>query len=63
MLKNKNVDLVASSESIPEAGGPSATSFWDFPMVQRGVSNHDLNYVIKRQICSSVVDSSVYRDC
>jgi len=63
VLKNKNVDLVASSESIPEAGGPSATSFWDFPMVQRGVSNHDLNYVIKRQICSSVVDSSVYRDC
>ncbi|CAJ1912224.1 unnamed protein product [Sphenostylis stenocarpa] len=63
VLKNKNVDLVASSELIPEAGGSSATSFWDFPMVHRGVSNHDLNYVIRKQMCSSVEDSSVYRDC
>ncbi|XP_027913828.1 uncharacterized protein LOC114173553 [Vigna unguiculata] len=63
VLKNKNVDLVASPESIPEAGGSSPTSFWDFPMVLRGVSNHDLNYVIRRQMCSSVLDSSVYRDC
>ncbi|ESW34181.1 hypothetical protein PHAVU_001G131600 [Phaseolus vulgaris] len=37
VLKNKNVDLVASSESIPEAGGSSATSFWDLAMVQRGL--------------------------
>ncbi|XP_022634736.1 uncharacterized protein LOC106757274 [Vigna radiata var. radiata] len=63
VLKNRNVDLVASSESIPEAGGSSPTSFWEFAMVQRGVSNHDLNYVIRRQMCSSVLDSSVYRDC
>ncbi|KOM38765.1 hypothetical protein LR48_Vigan03g214700 [Vigna angularis] len=63
VLKNKNVDLVASSETIPEAGGSSPTSFWDFAMVQRGVSNYDLNYVIRRQMCSSVLDSSVYRDC
>ncbi|KAK7396237.1 hypothetical protein VNO78_17100 [Psophocarpus tetragonolobus] len=61
--KNNNVNLVASSESIPEASGSSTTSFSDFGMLQRGVSNHDLNYVIKRQLCSSVVDSSVYSDC
>ncbi|KAL5154866.1 hypothetical protein HKD37_19G054116 [Glycine soja] len=72
--KNKNVNLIASSESIPELTSASAsasasvsaasstTSFSDSAMVQRGVSNHDLNYVIMRQICSSVVDSSVYSD-
>eukprot|EP00256_Glycine_max_P009919 XP_003520517.2 uncharacterized protein LOC100815168 [Glycine max] len=69
VLKNKNVNLIASSESIPEVTTASAsssvskTSFSDSAMVQRGVSNHDLNYVIMRQICSSVVDSSVYSDC
>ncbi|TKY62624.1 hypothetical protein E2542_SST12482 [Spatholobus suberectus] len=62
VAKNKNVNLIASAESIPEAS--ASTSFSDFAMIQRGVSSdHDLNYVIKRQICSSVVDSSVYRDC
>lgn len=64
VLKNKNVNLIASTESVPEFGaGASTTSFSDHAMVQRGVNNHDLNYVIKRQLCASVVDSSVYRDC
>ncbi|KAJ1429980.1 hypothetical protein SESBI_08042 [Sesbania bispinosa] len=71
MLSNKNVHLIASSESIPESsslaghnsGGGAATSFSDYAIIQRGTSNHNLNSVIKKQLCSSVVDSSVYRDC
>ncbi|KAK7285612.1 hypothetical protein RJT34_20388 [Clitoria ternatea] len=72
MLKNWNVNLVASTESIPEASslgghghnsGSASTSFSDYVIIQRGLNDHDLNYVIKRQICSFVVDSSVYRDC
>ncbi|KAK7336544.1 hypothetical protein VNO77_17087 [Canavalia gladiata] len=69
ILKNKNINLIASTESIPEASSLAAhnsgasTSLSAFAIIQRGVSNHDLNYVIKKQICSSVVDSSVYRDC
>lgn len=62
VLRNKNVDFIASAESIPEAGA-STTSFSNYAMVQRGASNHDLNYVIKKQLCASLVDSSVYRDC
>ncbi|XP_027352299.1 uncharacterized protein LOC113863083 [Abrus precatorius] len=69
ILKSKNVNLIASAESIPEASSLAAhnsgasTSFSSYAIIQRGVNNHDLNYVIKKQICSSEVDSSVYRDC
>ncbi|XP_016205011.1 uncharacterized protein LOC107645489 [Arachis ipaensis] len=69
MLKGKGVELMEPSESIPDAsqlsGRNSGASLSDYAIIQRGTtSNHDLiNSVIKKQICSSVVDSSVYRDC
>ena len=73
VLMGKGVELVDSGESIPEASqlvggrnsGASSTSLSDYAIIQRGTtSNHDLiSSVIKKQICSSVVDSSVYRDC
>lgn len=62
LLKNRNVNLIVSTESIPEAAA-SSTSFSDSAMLQRGVSNHDLNHLIMTQICSSLLDSSVYTDC
>ncbi|RYR51808.1 hypothetical protein Ahy_A06g026784 isoform A [Arachis hypogaea] len=69
MLKAKGVELMEPSESIPDAsqlsGRNSSASLSDYAIIQRGTtSNHDLiSSVIKKQICSSVVDSSVYRDC
>lgn len=71
MWKSKNVNLIASTESIPEASSlvgrnsvTGATSLLNYAIIQRGTSsnNHDLSF-IKKEICSSVVDSSVYRDC
>ncbi|XP_061371533.1 uncharacterized protein LOC133314108 [Gastrolobium bilobum] len=65
----KSVDLITLSESIPDTSSLAATNsagstlFSDFLMIQRGMGNYDLNSVIKKQICSSVVDSFVYRDC
>ncbi|CAK8543221.1 unnamed protein product [Lathyrus sativus] len=60
LLKSKNVQLVLLNELIPEA---SSLSGHNHAIIQRGMSNHDFNSVIKKQICSSVVDSSVYKDC
>nr|KYP73659.1 hypothetical protein KK1_006306 [Cajanus cajan] len=60
----RSVELIVSSESIPEASRNSAgtTSFSDYLIVQRG-NNYDLNSILKKQICSSVMDSFVYSDC
>lgn len=60
LLRSKNVQLVLLNELIPEA---SSLSGHNYAIIQRGLSNHDFNSVIKKQICSSVVDSSVYKDC
>ncbi|XP_057438078.1 uncharacterized protein LOC130730163 [Lotus japonicus] len=66
-LRNKSVRLMDSAESIPEFGSShnsgATSSFSDYAIIQRGSGNHDVNSVIKKQMCSSVVDSSVYRDC
>ena len=66
----KNIDFVTPSESIPETSSVAAHNnsagfklFSDKSIIQRSTSNYDLNSVIKKEICSSVVDSSVYRDC
>lgn len=65
----KNVDLITSTESIPDAttlGGRNSAavpSLSDYPIIRRGSSNRELNSVIKKQLCSSDIDSSVYRDC
>ncbi|KAL2327042.1 hypothetical protein Fmac_020469 [Flemingia macrophylla] len=60
----RSVELVVSSESVPETSRNSAGSklLSDYLMVQRG-NNYDLNYILKEQICSSVIDSFVYSDC
>lgn len=61
LLKSKNVQLNVLNELIPEV---SSLNGHNHAIIQRGMNNHDLNSVIKKQICSSVVDSSsVYRDC
>ena len=60
MLRSKNVNLISSGESIPEAsslGGKNSA------IIQRGMNNYVINSVIREKICSSVLDSSVYRDC
>jgi hypothetical protein len=60
LLRSKNVQVIVSNELIPET---SSLSGHNYAIIQRGMNNHDFNSVIKRQICSSVVDSSVYKDC
>ena len=61
LLKSKNVQLNVLNELIPEV---SSLNGHNHAIIQRDMNNHDLNSVIKKQICSSVVDSSsVYRDC
>ncbi|CAJ2671480.1 unnamed protein product [Trifolium pratense] len=60
LWRSKNVQLTVSNELIPET---SSLSGHNYAIIQRGMNNHDFNSVIKRQICSSVVDSSVYKDC
>ncbi|KAL2320741.1 hypothetical protein Fmac_029710 [Flemingia macrophylla] len=62
LLKSKNVDLILSAESIPELAVPAAASS-DSAMLLRRANNHDLDYLIMAQICSSLLDSSVYTDC
>ncbi|XP_014511402.2 uncharacterized protein LOC106770090 [Vigna radiata var. radiata] len=61
----KNVDLIVGSEPLPEPSSFAlgATSFWDHLIIQRGVSNSELNSIVNNQICSSVIDSFVYSDC
>ncbi|OIV93361.1 hypothetical protein TanjilG_31408 [Lupinus angustifolius] len=67
--KNNNINFIISTESIPEAsslvgrnsGTAIATSLLNHAIIQR--NNHDLSSLFKKEICSSVVDSSVYRDC
>ncbi|KAK7244545.1 hypothetical protein RIF29_39369 [Crotalaria pallida] len=69
---NNNVNFVSTTESIPEAsslgghnsGTAATSSLLNHAIIQRGGGNHDLSTVIKKEIiCSSLVDSSVYRDC
>lgn len=68
VLKNI-VDLITSTELTPEASSLAGTnsvgswSFSDYLIIQRGNGNYDLNSIVKKKICSSLVDSSVYRDC
>ncbi|KAJ7976767.1 Transmembrane protein [Quillaja saponaria] len=65
----KNVNLITSTELIPETSSlagqtsGSAKSLWDFTVIQRGNNNHEFSAVIMKPICSSLVDSFVYRDC
>ncbi|KAG5052292.1 hypothetical protein JHK87_004490 [Glycine soja] len=70
LVRNKfalrNVHLIVSGESIPEASSlAGSTSFSDCTIIQRGTGNYyDLNSIVKKQICSSVMDSFVYNsDC
>ncbi|OIW11472.1 hypothetical protein TanjilG_26838 [Lupinus angustifolius] len=65
---SNNVNIIASSESITEASSlvgrnsGTATSLLNHAIIERGADNHEISYVIKKQICS-YMDSSVYRDC
>ncbi|KAI4348685.1 hypothetical protein L6164_009379 [Bauhinia variegata] len=59
----KNIDLVTSTESIPDASSlVGRNSLSEYQIIQRGTSNHDLSSLVKK-LCSSDIDSSVYRDC
>ncbi|KAK1579102.1 hypothetical protein Q3G72_035579 [Acer saccharum] len=65
----KNIHLVTSIESIPEASSLIESSPSSSPaivMMQRGNSNYGVDYysIIMKQICScEAVDSSVYKNC
>ncbi|KAF3442687.1 hypothetical protein FNV43_RR16604 [Rhamnella rubrinervis] len=67
----KNINLMKSTESVPDpssvaglrATSDASLSLSEHTVIQRGNSNHDLNSIIMKQLCSSAVDSSVYRDC
>lgn len=62
----KNVNLVTSTESIPDASSLKSASFLSLAnhsVVMRGNSNTDLNAVITRHLCSLPLHSSVYSDC
>lgn len=65
---SKNINLVTSTESVHDPSSLVAVSVPGLlsahAVIQRGNSNHhDLNSIIMNQICSSEIDSSVYRDC
>lgn len=65
---SKNINLVTSTESVHDPSSLVAASVPGLlsahAVIQRGNSNHhDLNSIIMNQICSSEIDSSVYRDC
>lgn len=57
----KNIEVVSWGESILEAS--SASGLTRHRIIQRGNTNYDINSVIMKHICSSEIDSSVYRDC
>lgn len=60
----KQINLIQSAESVPDLSySDAALSLSEHAVIQRGNSNHDLNSIIMKQLCSSEVDSSVYRDC
>lgn len=67
----KNINFIKSTESIPDSSSlaglstnsDASLSLSEYTVVQRGNSNHDLNSIIMKRLCSSEVDSSVYRDC
>ncbi|KAK7392905.1 hypothetical protein VNO78_21355 [Psophocarpus tetragonolobus] len=59
----KNVELVFSKESVPEPSSLAGSKILDWSIIQRGTGNYDVNFIVKKQICSSVMDSFVYRDC
>ncbi|KAG6640935.1 uncharacterized protein LOC122275944 [Carya illinoinensis] len=66
---SKTITFITSPESIPDMSSlaylnsapPMSSS--DYPVIQRGNSNHDYSSVFRKLICLSEVDSSVYRDC
>ncbi|XP_050383828.1 uncharacterized protein LOC126800500 [Argentina anserina] len=60
----KNINLVTSTESIPDPSSSAPALLSSHAVIQRGNSNyHELHSIIMKQICSSEIDSSVYRDC
>lgn len=59
----KNVNLITTTESGPGLGSATATSLWDYVIIQRGTNDGDLNDFVKKQICSCGLDSFVYGDC
>ncbi|KAK3217870.1 hypothetical protein Dsin_011840 [Dipteronia sinensis] len=65
----KNIHLVTSTESIPEASSlieSRSSSSQAIVMMQRGNSDYEVDYysIIMKQICScEAVDSSVYKNC
>ncbi|KAI9121164.1 hypothetical protein K1719_008197 [Acacia pycnantha] len=67
----KNVNLITENESISDTrsladpSSASSTSLWDYVIIQRRSDDRDcrLNSFIKKNLCSSEVDSSLYRDC
>ncbi|CAK7342598.1 unnamed protein product [Dovyalis caffra] len=63
----KNIDMIRWTESIPGMSSLSGsnTSLWNnYRIIHRGGNtNHDINSIIMKQICSREVESSVYRDC
>ncbi|KAF1880911.1 hypothetical protein Lal_00022941 [Lupinus albus] len=72
MWKKNNINFIISTESIPEAsslvgrnsGTANATSLLNHAIIQHGTSNnHNISSFINKEICSFVLDSSVYRDC
>lgn len=68
---SKGVDLTISDDSVADSNAlegvnsnsTSSSSLTKYSVVQRGNSNHDLNQILMKDICSSTLDSSVYSDC
>ncbi|KAJ6332054.1 hypothetical protein OIU76_010438 [Salix suchowensis] len=63
----KNIDLITSAESIPGVSsltGSNSSLCNNYSIIQRGGnSNHDINSIIMKQICSCEAESAAYRDC
>ncbi|XP_010554827.1 PREDICTED: uncharacterized protein LOC104824440 [Tarenaya hassleriana] len=68
----KSFRVVTTNESVPEASSlaelrtrnSAASSVKGHDIIQRSNDNHaDVSTVIRRHICSSELDSSVYMDC
>lgn len=71
ILKNVNVNLFTSAESIPNessltrlnSSSGSSLSLSNHTMIRRGNSNIDVTSTIEKLVCLLEVDSSVYSDC
>ncbi|KAH6818772.1 hypothetical protein C2S51_002375 [Perilla frutescens var. frutescens] len=63
----KDVNLIVSTESVPEVSSSSKTGSQiftkNYSLIRRGNSNSDVNSLLMKHLCSFTIDSAVYSEC